>query len=81
MGQGAMHLLFAYTGSQYFIYDCLQAVTPQIIQNTRPTIVDSHFQHGAGRVSQSVLPIEEAIDSFITSCKQTALRLSMTHNQ
>jgi len=30
---------FANKSSQYFIYDCLQSVTPQITQDTRPTIV------------------------------------------
>ena len=30
-----------YEGGHYFIYDCLQPVTPQITQDTRPTIVDA----------------------------------------
>jgi len=32
---------FSYKGGQYFVYDCLQPVTPQITQDTRPTIVDA----------------------------------------
>ena len=32
---------FANRGSQYFVDDCLQPVTPHITQYTRPTIVDA----------------------------------------
>jgi len=34
---------FAYKGSQWFVYDCLQRVARHITQDTRPTIVDAPF--------------------------------------
>jgi hypothetical protein len=32
---------FVYTGSQYFVYDYSQPVTPGITQDTRPRMVDA----------------------------------------
>ena len=34
---------FSYKGSLYFVHDCLQPVTPQITEDTWPTIVDAQF--------------------------------------
>jgi len=40
---GREHVAFSfpYKGSQYFVYDWLQPVAPQITEDTRPTIVDA----------------------------------------
>jgi len=40
-GRDSSAYTFAYKGSQWFVYDCLQPVAPHITQDTRSTIVDA----------------------------------------
>ena len=43
--------------------------------------VDSHFQDGAGRVLQSILPIKAANDAFMTDYNLSEAWFPRTHNQ
>jgi len=43
--------------------------------------IDGHFQDGAGRVLQSVLPIKEAKKSDMTDCNLLAVWFPRTHDQ
>jgi len=43
--------------------------------------LDGHFQDGAGRILQSVLPVKVAKNSFMTDCNQSAVRFPKTHDQ
>jgi len=69
--RGREHIKFyvAHYGSEYFFYDIVQLIAPLITQDRQPTIVDAHFQDGAGRVAPSVLPIKAARHFFVTVCK------------
>jgi len=80
---GRDHVAFSASckSSQYFVYDCLQPVTPQITQNTWPTIVDTHFEDVAGRVSQSFVPIQVARNYFMTFHNLSAVWSARTHYQ
>jgi len=71
----------SYKGSQYFVYDCLQPLSPQITHNTQPTIVDAHLEDGAERVSQSVLPKMVATKSSMTICNLSAVWSPWTQDQ
>ena len=46
---------FAYKGNQYFIYDCLHPITPQITQDTWPRIVDAHFAMGVSTICNHLI--------------------------
>jgi len=67
-GREHVTVSFSYKGSQYFVYDCLQRVASRITHDTPPTMVDPHFQDGAGRVSQSAFPTKAARNSSMTVC-------------
>ena len=54
---------------------------PQPVANTSWHSVDTHFQDGAGRVSQSVWPIEAANNSCVNVCNLLAVWLPRSHDQ
>jgi len=132
-GREGIAICFAFKGSQWFLYDCLQPVAPHITQDTRPTIVDApltliykmgqgaflflfclqkqpliglwlfatghtpyypkyttnnrwrsvdaYFQHRAGNVSLSLLPIKAANHVFMTFCNLSDRILPKIHDQ
>jgi len=60
----------SYEASECFIYDWLQPVAPRITQDTQPTIIDAHFQDGAGSAPELVFAINAARNAFMTVCNQ-----------
>jgi len=42
-GREYVAFAFSSTGSQYFVYVCVQGVAPQITQDTPPTMVDTQL--------------------------------------
>ena len=54
---------------------------PECMTNHCWRSVDAHYQHGAGRLSQSVFPKKAANDYFMTACNLSAVWLPRPHDQ
>jgi len=76
---------FSYKGTQYFVYDCLQPVAPQITQDTRPTIVDALLtlilMMGQGGNRYLCCKFKVANSSLMTVYNQSPPRLPKLHNK
>jgi len=54
---------------------------PKYTHNNRWYSIDDHFQDGVWMVSQSVLPIKESINSYMTVSNLSAVWLPTMHDQ
>jgi len=85
MGQGLFHFLFCL--SRQLIL-CLRLYTtchpsdyPRYRTNNLWCTVDAQYHDGAGRVLQSVFPIQAGKNALMTECNLSAVWLRRTHDQ
>jgi len=83
--QGAVHFPFCLSTQPIFrlwlFATCHPPGYPRYMTNNHWHSIDTHFHDGAGRVLQSVLPIKDARNSFMTVCNLSAVWLPRTHDQ